>query len=322
VALTLPSFADVLHARETIAPYLRPTPLYPYIGLGEAVGAELWVKHENHLPTGAFKVRGGVNFMAHLPSEQRRAGVITASTGNHGQSVAFAARLFGVRAVVVMPNEANPVKVEAIRNFGGELRFVGRDFQDCREYVEQTADQEGLHYLSSGDEPFLIAGVGTHTLEIVEALPEVEFIIVPVGGGSGAAGACLVAKAHNPQLQVIGVQAEGAPAAYRSWKENRRVEAPITTFAEGLATGTPFDLPQAILRRDLDEFILVSDAELRSAMHLLIEQTRNLVEAAGAASLAAAFKLRDRLQGKRVALILSGGNLTLAGLRDLLCAAH
>jgi threonine dehydratase len=313
-----PTFEDVLRARSTIAPYLRPTALYPYVGLSDVVGAELWVKHENHLPTGAFKVRGGVNFMAHLSPEKRRAGVITASTGNHGQSVAFAAQRFGVRAVVAMPNGANVVKVEAIRNFGAEVRFVGRDFQDCRKYVEATADQEGMHYLSSGDEPLLIAGVGTYTLEIVEALPGVEVIIVPVGSGSAAAGACLVAKATNPRIQILGVQAEGAPAAYRSWKEGRDVEVPITTFAEGLATGAPFELPQAILRRDLDDFILVSDAELRSAMRLLLEQTRNLVEAAGAASLAAACKLRDRLRGKRVALILSGANLTLPGLREVL----
>jgi threonine dehydratase len=313
-----PTFDDVLLARETIAPQLRPTALYPYPGLSEAIGADVWIKHENHQPTGAFKVRGGVNFMAHLPAEQRRAGVITASTGNHGQSIAFAAQRFGVRAVIAMPHGANPVKVTAVRNFGAEIRFIGRDFQDCRSYVEETAEREGMRYISSGDEPLLIAGVATHTLEIVEALPDVEVIIVPVGGGSGAAGACLAAKATNPRIQVIGVQAEGAPAAYRSWKEGRAVEAPITTFAEGLATGAPFELPQFILRRDLDDFILVSDAELRVAMRLTIEQTRNLAEAAGAAALAAAGKLRNRLRGKRVALILSGGNLTLDGLRELL----
>jgi threonine dehydratase len=313
-----PTFTDVLLARETIAPYLSPTALYPYQGLSEAVGAEVRVKHENHLPTGAFKVRGGVNYLAQLPAGHGRAGVITASTGNHGQSVAFAAQLFSVRAVVVMPNGANPVKVEAIRDFGAEVRFVGRGFDDCRKYVEETAEREGMRYVSSGDEPLLIAGVATHTLEIVERWPGVEVILVPVGGGSGAAGACLAAKAMNPAIQVIGVQSESAPAAYWSWKEGRRVEAPADTFAEGLATGAPFDLPQSILRRDLDDFILVSDAELRSAMRLLIEKTRNLAEGAGAASLAAAFKLGDRLGGRRVALILSGGNITRAGLQELL----
>jgi len=313
-----PTFADVLLAREAIAPHLKPTALYPYKALSNATGAEVRVKHENHLPTGAFKVRGGVNFMAHFPAEKRRTGVITASTGNHGQSVAFAARLFSVRAVVVMPNGANPAKVEVIQDYGAEIRFVGRDFDDCRQYSEVTAQREGMDYLSSGDEPLLIAGVGTHTVEIVEAWPEVDVIIVPVGGGSGAAGACLAAKAMNPRIQVIGVQAEGAPAAYRSWKEGRRVEAPIVTFAEGLATRAPFDLPQSILRRDLDDFVLVSDAALRSAMRLLIEKTRNLAEGAGAAALAAARSMGDRLKDKRVALILSGGNVTGPALKELM----
>jgi len=316
--MTLPTFTDVLRARQTIAPYLRPTPLYPYPALSEHLGAQVWIKHENHNPTGAFKVRGGVNFMAHLPPDRKSLGVITASTGNHGQSVAFAAQRFGVRAIVAMPNGANPAKVESIRNFGAEIRFVGQNFDDCRSYVSETAQREGRYYLSSGDEPLLIAGVGTHTLEIIESLPDVEVIIVPVGGGSGAAGACLVAKTLNPAVQVIGVQSDAAPSAYQSWKQTRRVEAPSLTFAEGLATGAPFDMPQAILRRDLDDFVLVSDDELRAAMRLTIEKTRNLVEAAGAAPLAAACKLSDRLRGKRVALIMSGGNITLSGLKELL----
>jgi threonine dehydratase len=316
--MSLPTFTDVLLARQTIAPYLRATPLYHYQSLSDEIGAEVWIKHENHQPIGAFKIRGGVNFMAHLPPEKKALGVITASTGNHGQSVAYAARLFGVRAVVAMPNEANPAKVESIRNLGAEIHFVGRDFDDCRRYVEATAAREGMHYLSSGDEPLLIAGVGTETLEIVESLPGVNVIIVPVGGGSGAAGACLSAKTLNPAIQVIGVQAEAAPAAYLSWKEGRRVEAPCETFAEGLSTRSPFDLPQAILRRDLDDFVLVSDAELKAAMRLTIEKTRNLVEGAGAAALAAAWKLRERLRGQRVALVMSGGNVTLAALKELL----
>ena len=314
----LPTFTDVLLARQTIAPYLQPTPLYYYQALSDLLGAQIWIKHENHNPTGAFKVRGGLNFMAHQTPEQRQRGVITASTGNHGQSVAYAAQRFGARAVIAMPNGANPGKVEAIRSFGAEIRFVGRDFDDCRAYVQTVAQSEGLYYLSSGDEPLLIAGVGTHTLEIVESLPEVEVIIVPVGGGSGAAGACLVAKTINPAIQVIGVQAQAAPAAYESWKQARWVEAASQTFAEGLATRAPFDLPQAILRRDLDDFVLVSEDELRVAMRLTIEKTRNLAEGAGAAALAAACQLSERLRGKRVALIMSGGNVTLAGLKELL----
>jgi threonine dehydratase len=316
--MDLPTFADVLRARQTIAPYLRPTPLYHYKGLDDLVGAEVWVKHENHQPIGAFKIRGGVNYMAHLPPEARARGVITASTGNHGQSVAYAAGLFGVPAIVTVPNGANPAKVESIRNLGAEVRFVGDTFDDCRQYVEEAAERDGLRYISSGDEPLLIAGVGTYALEIVEALPDVEAILVPVGGGSGASGICLVAKAVNPAIQVIGVQSEAAPAAYRTWKERRRVDVPSETFAEGLATGASFDMPQAVLQRDLDDFVLVSEEELRAAMRLAIEKTRNLVEAAGAAPLAAALKLRERLAGKRLALIFSGGNVTLDGLRELL----
>ncbi len=316
--MQLPTFADVLRARRTLAPYLAPTPLYHYKSLDAVTGAEVWVKHENHQPIGAFKIRGGVNYMAHLPPAARARGVITASTGNHGQSIAYAAGLFGVRAIIAVPNGANAAKVESMQNLGAEVHFVGADFDDCRRYVEEAAEREGLRYISSGDEPLLIAGVGTYSLEIVEALPDVEVIIVPVGGGSGASGACLAAKAVNPAIQVIGVQAEAAPAAYLTWKERRRMEAPSETFAEGLATRASFDMPQAILQRDLDDFVLVSEAELRAAMLLLIEKTRNLVEGAGGASLAGALKLRDRLQGKRVALVVSGGNVTVDSLRALL----
>ncbi len=314
----LPTFTDVLLARETIAPYLSPTPLYHYPGLSNKVGAEIWVKHENHQPIRAFKVRGGINFMANLDAETKARGVITASTGNHGQSVAYAAHLFNVRAIVAMPNGANPGKVNAIENLGAEVQFVGRDFDDCREHVEQVAKREGMHYLSSGDEPLLIAGVSTYALEILEELPGAEVIIVPVGGGSGAAGICLAAEGLETHVAVIGVQSEAAPSAYLTWKEKRRVDAKMETFAEGLATRSSFKMPQAIMQRDLDDFVLVSEAELNSAMVLAIEQTHNLVEAAGAAALAAACKLRKRLTGKKVVLIMSGGNITLGQLKELL----
>ena len=314
----LPTFTDVLLARETIAPYLSPTPLYHYPNLSNEAGAEIWVKHENHQPIRAFKVRGGINLMANLDTETKARGVITASTGNHGQSVAYAARLFNVRAIVAMPNGANPGKVRAIENLGAEVQFVGRDFDDCREHVEQVAKREGMHYLSSGDEPLLIAGVSTYALEILEELPGAEVIIVPVGGGSGAAGVCLAAEGLQTHVAVIGVQSEAAPSAYLTWKEKRRVETKMETFAEGLATRSTFEMPQAIMQRDLDDFVLVSEAELKSAMLLAIEQTHNLVEAAGAAALAAACKLRERLNGKKVVLIMSGGNITLGQLKELL----
>ena len=314
----LVTFQDILHARQTIAPHLRPTPLYAYGGLSDLVGAKVWVKHENHQPVGAFKVRGGINLVAHLSDEERARGVITASTGNHGQSIAYAARLFGVRAIVGMPQGSNPGKVAAIRNLGAEIHFHGRDFDDARLYVESLSKSEGLRYVSAGNEAHLVAGVGTYTLEIVEALPDVDVIVVPVGGGSGASGACTVVKTINPAIQVIGVQAEKAPSAYLSWKEGRRVEAGMETFAEGLATRAPFDLPQAILRQHLDDFVLVSEREIKRAVVLMLKHTHNLAEGAGAAALAAALKLKERLADKKVALVQSGGNLSLARLSEIL----
>src|ERR687895_1632472 len=304
----VPTLADVLDARRRIAPHLRPTPLHAYAALDELVGAEVFVKHENHQPVGAFKVRGGVNLAAQLSAQERERGLIAASTGNHGQSIAFSARRFGVRAIISVPEGANPVKVASMRGLGAELVFHGRDFDEAREHCEQLAAQHGYRYVHSGNEPLLIAGVATETLEILEEQPGVDAIVVPIGGGSGAAGACIVAKAINPAIRVIGVQSDAAPAAFRSWQERRLVEDKMETCAEGLATRTAFELPQQILWRWLDDFVLVSDDEIRAAQALMIEATRNLVEAAGAAPLAAALRLRERLTSKRIALIASGGN--------------
>jgi threonine dehydratase len=314
----VPTIADVLDARRRISPYLRPTPLYSYAVLDELLGAEVFVKHENHQPVGAFKVRGGVNLVSQLDADERERGVITASTGNHGQSIAYAARLFGVTATICVPEAANPVKVASMRGLGAELVVHGRDFDEAREHCEALAREHGYRYVHSGNEPHLIAGVGTETLEILEQEPRIDVLVVPIGGGSGAAGACIVAKALNATIRVVGVQSEGAPAAFRSWKEGRLVEDRMETFAEGLATRTAFELPQRILRESLDDFVLVSDDEIRAAQARLIEVTRNLVEAAGAASLAAGLRLREQLGGNRVALILSGGNASREQLLDVL----
>ncbi len=310
-----PTFQDVLKARRIISQYLQPTPLYDYLPLDRLLGAQVFIKHENYQPTGSFKVRGGINLVSELTAEEKERGVLTASTGNHGQSIAFASRLFGVRATIVVPEGANPVKMEAIESQGAEVLYYGNDFDDAREYCERLAGEDGRRYISSGDEPLLIAGVGTHTLEIVEALPDVDVIIVPVGGGSGASGACLVAKAVNPAIDVIGVQSESAPAAYLTWKERTATESYMRTEAEGLATRAPFMLPQQIMWDYLDDFILVSDEQLCRAVSLYLEKAKTLAELAGAASLAAAFALRERLAGKKVALILSGGNMSPEKLR-------
>ena len=314
--MQLPNFSDVLHARQTISPYLMPTPLYHYPGLSNMLGAELWIKHENHQPIRAFKIRGAVNFMANINRQIKARGVITASTGNHGQGIAYAAKLFGVQATVAMPSGANSAKMRAITDLGAEIKTIGEDFDDCRKHIEANSNPSGPYYLSSGDAPSLITGAGTYALEIIETLPNVDVIIVPVGGGSGAAGTCLVASTLNPSIRVIGVQSDAAPSAYLSWQSSKPVTSQSRTFAEGLATSTPFDLPQAIMRQHLDDFILVSEDDLKEAIILAVEQTHNLCEAAGAASLAAACKIHETLRGKRVVLIMSGGNITLPQLKS------
>jgi threonine dehydratase len=308
--LTIPDLSDVLAARRRIAPYLQPTPLYSYPALDTLTGTPVWVKHENHQPIGAFKVRGGVNLISQLDADDRRSGVITASTGNHGQSVAYAARLFAVPAVVCVPEHANPVKVESMRALGAEVISHGRDFDEAREHCEKLAAERGYRYIHSANEPALIAGVATYTLEILEAQPDTDVIIVPVGGGSGAAGACVVATAIRPSIEVIGVQSEAAPAAYRSWRARALVEDTMATLAEGLATRTAFELTQRILWERLDDFVLVSEAQLTDATRLMISKTRNLVEPSGAAALAAVLADPGRFAGRQVAIVCSGGNIS------------
>jgi threonine dehydratase len=311
-----PTVDDVLAARERISPYLRETALNRYPALDELVGAEVWVKHENHLPVCNFKIRGGVNLVSQLSDEEKGHGLVTASTGNHGQSIAYASRLFGVQATIFVPEGANPVKLASIRGLGAEIVEQGRDFDEARERCAAVAAEHGYRYIHSGNEPHLIAGVGTHTVEILERQPDLDVLIVPVGGGSGAAGACIAAAAMRPELRVIGVQSEAAPAAYRSWREGVIAEDAMGTAAEGLATRVGFELPQQILRTQLADFLLVSEDDLRASTVHMLERTRNLIEPAGAAPLAAALKLE--LDGAKVGLIASGGNLSLDQLRRLL----
>ncbi len=317
MTLDPPALADVLSARLRIRPHLDPSPLRNYPALDRLVGAQVWIKHENLLPTGAFKVRGGVNLMSRLDPSTRARGVIAASTGNHGQSVAFAARLFDTSAIICAPEGANPVKVEAMRDLGAEVVLVGHDFDAAREHCERLAAEHGYRYIHSGNEPDLIAGVATHTLEILEERPDIDVILVPVGGGSGAAGACIAAKSIRSDIEVIAVQSTSAPTAHDSWRAREPLERPNTTVAEGLATRTAFELPQRILGDMLDDFVLVTDQELLSATALMIEKTRTLVEPAGAAPLAGALSppVRARLAGRNVALICSGANISPAQLR-------
>jgi threonine dehydratase len=313
-----PTLLDVIAARERISPYLNRTPLHHYRALDELIGAEVWVKHENHHVMGAFKIRGALNVVAQLNEEEKSAGVVAASTGNFGQGLAYAAGIFGVDSVVVVPDGSNPGKVESMKRLGARIVFHGSAFDEAKEHADRLAKQEGRRYIHSANEAGLVPGTGTYTLEIMEDLPDVDVIIVPIGGGSGACGACIVSKALKPNVQVIGVQSDAAPAQYLSWKEGRVVEAPMETIAEGLATGSGYADTLEIMTELLDDFILVSETELDTAVVNHLTHTHNLTEHAGAASLAAAVKIKDRLAGKKVALIVSGGNITVDQLKSTL----
>ena len=308
-----PTAADVDAARAFIAEHLAPTPLVPSETLSKRLGCDYRVKCESFQPVGAFKVRGALNVVGHLSEEERSRGLISASTGNHGQAMAWAGTRFGASVVIYAPAEgANPAKLEAMERLGAEVRRHGRDFDEARVEVEVVARREGRRYVHSANEPDLISGAGTMAVEILEAAPDTEVILVPVGGGSGAAGTCLVAKARNPEIEVIGVQSSAAPAVWRAWSERRLdVEAEMGTAHEGLATRVPFEMPLEILWRQLDDLVLVDDGEIEEAIRWYARDARLVAEGAAAAPLAAAARLGSRLAGKRVVGVLSGGNLPL-----------
>lgn len=315
-----PSYADVVAAREFISPYLPKTPLVRSHKLSEALGCDYYVKLENLQPTGAFKVRGGVNLVGHLARDGRNETLVTASTGNHGQSIAYAGRLFNTRVIIYAPAEnVNQAKLRAMRDLGAEVRLHGRDFDEARLETERVANAESFRYVHSADEPHLISGVGTIGLEIFEDLPDVDVIIAPAGGGSCASGNCIVARERNPNVKVIAVQSEAAPAMWHAWR-NRNLDPYPTmkTEHEGLATRVPFELPNTILRELLSDFILVTDEQINDAIRILARDAKQVVEGAGAASLAAAIKLRDQLSGNKVVGIVSGGNLPLSRLARLI----
>lgn len=310
------SMSDVASAREIVYRTLRPTPLLRHPLLDEATGLSIWVKHENHNPTNAFKVRGGLNLIGRLSNNDRR-GVITATTGNHGQSIALACQHEGVPCTIVVPHGNNPDKNAAMRAYGATVLEVGRDFDEAREYIEREA--RGLRYVHSANEPHLIAGVATYALEIFEEMPDVDVILVPIGGGSGACGCCLVRTFSGSRAKVIGVQAAGADAFTRSWRTGERVVADrVETFAEGMATRVTFDLTFSILRELLDDVVTLTEEELMDGVRLALRTTHNLAEGAGAASLAAAMKIKDQLRGKKTVCVMSGGNIDQATLRRIL----
>ncbi len=313
-----PTYQDVLDARPRVYERLRPTPLTAYPLLDEWTGCRTWVKHENHNPTGAFKIRGGLNLVGQLSADERRRGIIAASTGNHGQSLALASQLHGVPCRVVVPVGTNPQKTAAIREFGAEVIEHGRDFDEAREYVEALTAREGARYVHNANEPLLIAGVGTYAVELFDELPDVEYVFVPVGGGSGACGCSIVRTGRQAQAKIIGVQAARADAFARSWRGPERVVAErADTFAEGIATRTTYDLTLSILKAGLDDVVTVEEEELADAVRAIVGLTQQVAEGAGAAPIAAARKYPPA-KGVAVACVLSGGNMDARLLRSIL----
>jgi threonine dehydratase len=307
--LTPPTMADVFRARTVVARHLPETPLVRSETLSAELDAEVYLKREDTLPTGAFKVRGGVTLLATLPERFRRRGLITASSGNHGQSIAWAGRAFDVPVTVAVPEGANPAKVAAIERLGAEVIRHGRDYDAAREHVESLAEEDGPRYVHTGNEPKLLAGVGTAGLEVVEELPDVDTVFCPVGGGTAAVGYCLTVGALT-DADVVGVQSAAAPAMHRAYHEGTlEPHDRMETSAEGVATRVPFALPMSILRDRLDDFQLVSEAAIHDAVGRLFTEERIVMEGACGTAVAAALRAGDALAGQRVVIPVSGRNI-------------
>jgi threonine dehydratase len=316
-----PTFQDIKTAQDFISPYLPKTPVVRIARISDRLHCSYYAKLENLQPVGAFKVRGGINLVGNIDDDSVRT-LVTASTGNHGQSIAYAGKLFNKQVIIFAPGEnVNESKMQAMRDLGAEVRLHGRDFDEARIECERFANQHGYRYVHSANEPALIAGVATTALEIFEDLSDVDVIIVPAGGGSCASGNCIVAAELNPKVRVIAVQSEGAPAMWHAWR-NRNLEPfpTMNTIHEGLASRVPFELTNEILWELLSDFVLVSDEEINEAMRVLARDAKQVAEGAGAASLAAAIKLGDELQGKKVVGIVSGGNVVVERFAELMNA--
>jgi threonine dehydratase len=311
------AFADVLAAEGRIRECVPETPLRRYAPLDAEVGGGIgvWVKHENHAPTNSFKIRNALSVMTRLSEEDRRRGVVAATRGNHGLGVSYAGAMLGVPVTICVPRGNNPEKNEGMRGYGAELIEEGRDYDESVAVAERLVRERGLRMIHSTNDSGVVAGAGTLTLEILRARPELDALVLSVGGGSQAVGALTVARTLKPRLAVYGVQAAGAPAAHDSWHAGRPMTgASANTFADGLATRSIYTLTFGALRDALADFLTVTDAEIAEAVRILLRTTHNLAEGAGAAGLAGLLALRDRLAGKCVGIVISGGNIDRATL--------
>lgn len=315
------SFQDVIEARRRLRPYLPPTPVRQYPTLDAEVGGgiSVLVKHENHNPTNAFKARNGLSLMSSLSAEERARGVVAPTRGNHGLGLANAGRLLGVPVTICVPVGNNPEKNEAMRALGATVIEEGADFDEAVEVAERLVKEKGLRMGHSVNEPMVVAGAGTITLEILEQVTGLDAMAIAVGGGSQAVGAMTVLRTLKPEVKVYGVQAEGAPTIHDSWHAGKPVTGRgADTFADGVATRNAYELTFPALQKGLAGFVKVSDAEIAEAIRILLRTTHNLVEPAGAVGFAGLMKLREELAGKTVAVIISGGNIDTPTLRRVL----
>lgn len=304
------SLPSVIAAEKVISPFLKPTPLTHYQSLSELVGAEVYIKHENHQPGGSFKIRGGLNVMHHLKA-QNISSVITYSTGNHGMSIAASAKQFGIHAVIVVPKGSNPLKIARIKSFGALVLEEGDTFEEAAAFGRSYQEKNNLHFVHPANEPHIINGVGTEFIEILRDLPDVDAVMLPIGAGSELAAGVTVLKQVNPKIEIYAVQAQASQAAFLSWQEGKMISSANTTFAGGVATGDAYELTFDIYKNALSDFVLLSEDELLHGVYMAMEHTRNLAEAAGASTIMAALKIKEQLRGKKVVLQMSGANESL-----------
>jgi threonine dehydratase len=316
------AFDDVLAARERLSAHLQPTPLrtYPVLDARIGHGIRILVKHENLNPTNAFKIRNALALMTALTPDEKRRGVVAASKGNHGLGLAYAGALLGVPVTICVPTDNNPEKNAAIRGYGATLIEEGRDYDESGEVAERLVRERGLVIAHSTNDPRVIAGAATLTLEIVEQARQLDALVIAVGGGSQAVGAMTVLRELRPGVPVTAVQAKGAAAAHDSWHAHEPMTLPTArTFADGLATRAAYRLTFPALLEGLEDFVTVTDPEIAAALRLLLSTTHTLIEGAAAAGLAAILANPDRFAGRHVAIVLSGGNIDAETLRSVMC---
>lgn len=312
--------ADIEAAADVVYQHMRPTPEIHWPLLSARAGTEVIVKHENHTPIGAFKIRGGLNYMQRLKEmEPDCSGVITATRGNHGQSVSRAATALGIRSVIYVPHGNNPEKNEAMKAFGAELVEHGDDFQESREEAGRVGDKEGLHMIPPFH-PDLVAGVATYGIELLRSHPDLDTIYVPVGMGSGICGLISARDGLGLATKIVGIVAENAPAYALSFEAGKIIETnDAATFADGVACRSPDPTALEIIKRGAERIVRISEQEFRDAMQAYFFDTHNIAEGAGAGPLAGVLKERDKMAGKKVGVILSGGNADRAQLQQALC---